>query len=396
VLQRSSPRSRSGLVDLRHQHAIEVERRELQHVRRACEAAAAVSEGAAQHRQARDRPELHRPVAMMLEADQRAKEGRLRGRILTREALDPGGVEPHGPGHFTGRIRPHPFHQGVIAGRMPTDVLAIDQPVPHHDVHDGEGEERIRAGTDLQVPVRLRGRARPDRIDHDQSRPALPRVLDQRPVVQVRDDRVRAPQDDVPAVEDVFGIDPGAGTDRCREAGGRHGAADVAIEPAAAHRAEQAPVERRHLDHALRPGRTVGKDGLGSGLGADGIQSLCDVGERLVPPDANEPPLPFGPRPLQGMEHTIGVIDPLEIVIHLGAQRSARERVGGITVKTDRGVAVHVDDPAAGVRAIVAARTANAAGGRDGQGQSHACMQWILDHWRLDSGHIPIGSSLVE
>ena len=71
---------------------------------------------------------------------------------------------------------------------------------------------------------------RPDRIHHDDLRAATLRLAHERPEVEVRDDRVRPPQHDVPAVDDLLRIDSGSGPDRGREAGGSDRAADVAIE----------------------------------------------------------------------------------------------------------------------------------------------------------------------
>ena len=109
--------------------------------------------------------------------------------------------------------------------------------------------------------------------------------------MQVGDDRVGAPQHDVPAVDDLLGIDPGAGADRGREAGRCHGAADIAIEIAASHRSEQTRVEGRLLNQPLDARRAVRQDRLSARFVDDGLPSRCDVPERLVPTDAFELPL---------------------------------------------------------------------------------------------------------
>jgi hypothetical protein len=75
-------------VHLRHQHAIDVEDREVELVRRAGQPAAAMLPRAAEHRQTGERPKLHRPVAMVLDPDQRPQQRRLRRRVLAREPLD--------------------------------------------------------------------------------------------------------------------------------------------------------------------------------------------------------------------------------------------------------------------------------------------------------------------
>ena len=90
---------------------------------------------------------------------------------------------------------------------------------------------------------------------------------------------------------------PVPGSDRRRQPGRRDGAADVAIEVAAAHRSEQATVERMQLDQPLHAGGTVGQDGLRAGLRDDPLPARGDVGERFVPAHPCElSPCPWGPR----------------------------------------------------------------------------------------------------
>ena len=75
------------------------------------------------------------------------------------------------------------------------------------------------------------------------------------------------------------------------------------------------------------------QDRLGARFVHDGLPSRCDVGERLVPTDAFEPRLTLPADALERMEHAIGVIDAIEIVIHLGAERAAREGMRRIAGK---------------------------------------------------------------
>ena len=62
---------------------------------------------------------------------------------------------------------------------------------------------------------------------------------------------------------------------------------------------------------------------------------------------------------LERMEHAIGVIDAIEIVIHLGAKRAACEGMRRIAGKLLGGAVAHLHDPAAGVRTVVSACAAN-------------------------------------
>jgi len=67
------------------------------------------------------------------------------------------------------------------------------------------------------------------------------------------------------------------------------------------------------------------------------------------------------------MEHAIGVIDAIEIVIHLGAERAARERMRGIAGQSLGLAITNLDDPAARVGAVVPACAADDVDGRDRQ-----------------------------
>ena len=84
-----------------------------------------------------------------------------------------------------------------------------------------------------------------------------------------------------------------------------------------------------HLDEALHAGRAVGQDGLGPGLGDDRLPARGDVDERLVPADALEAALALRSDALERVEHAVRVVDALQVVIDLGAQRAAREGMRG-------------------------------------------------------------------
>ena len=168
------------------------------------------------------------------------------------------------------RVLPCALRQRFVPDGVLRHVVVVHQAVANHHVHHRQRQRRIACRLDLHVPVGGFRGARPDRIhDHD-LRAATLRFAHQRPEVQVRDDRVRPPQHDEPAVDDLFGIDAGAAADRGRQPRGRHRAADVAIEAAAAHRPEQPPVERGHLDQPLHAGGAVRQDGLRARFRGDG------------------------------------------------------------------------------------------------------------------------------
>ena len=152
--------------------------------------------------------------------------------------------------------------------------------------------DRVAGWRDREVPVgRFRGPG-PDRIHHDNLRAATLRLAYQRPEVEVRDDRVRPPQHDVPAVDDLLRIDSGPGSDGGREAGGSDRAADMAIEAAAPHRTEQPRVDATPAESA--PARLPSCTGrIASAPDSSTIAFHRDAMsvERLVPSHADELPL---------------------------------------------------------------------------------------------------------
>jgi len=69
----------------------------------------------------------------------------------------------------------------------------IDQAVADHHMHHGQRKRRVASGFELHVPVSSLSGAGSDRIDDHDLRTASLRFADQRPQVQVRDDRVGSP-----------------------------------------------------------------------------------------------------------------------------------------------------------------------------------------------------------
>ena len=238
-------------------------------MRRTRETAAAVLPRAGQDRQAADGAELHRAIALVLDPDQRPQQRRLRRRVLAGEPFDVTGRKADGAGDALRRVLLDSLDERVVSDRVAGDVVVIDQAVADDDVHHRERERGVARRLDLNVPVGGVGGSRADRIDDDEPRAAALRLAHERPEVQVGDNRVGAPQHDVAAVDDLFGIDAAAGADRDLEAGRCDRAADAALEIAAAHRPEQAPIDRRLLDHALDAGGTVRDDRLRARLGGN-------------------------------------------------------------------------------------------------------------------------------
>src|ERR1700730_18508896 len=85
----------------------------------------------------------------------------------------------------------------------------------------------------------------------------------------------------------------------------------------------------------------------------------------------DESTLTLWPHALQRMQDAIGVVDPLEIVIHLGAERAAGERMRRVAVQLPGGTVVHFYYPTARVRTVVPACAAN---DLDRAGRAHRAM----------------------
>ena len=136
-----------------------------------------------------------------------------------------------------------PLGQLVVPDGVVPHVGLVGEPFADDHVHHGQRQRAVGAGPDRDVPVRVRGRPVPDRVDHhDLGAPAL-RLGHERPQVQVGRDHVAGPDEDVPGVHQALRVDPGGRADRHRV--GRAGAG-VAVGPLGDRRAEL--VEERVAD----------------------------------------------------------------------------------------------------------------------------------------------------
>ena len=134
---------------------------------------------------------------------------------------------------------------------------------------------------------------------------------------------------------------------------------ETAIEFRTSQQAEQSPIQRRHLDEPLISGKAVGLNGLGTGLRNDRVPASCDIRQGLVPRRPHKPACAFGADSLQRMQNPIRVIDTIKIVIDLGTQCTARERMVRISIHP-LGLAVSdFNLPCTRIRTIMATRPAN-------------------------------------
>ena len=208
----------AGLVDLGHQHAVHVQRVELQHVRRSRQAAAAMLPRAAEHRagtRASGTASRRCDDARGRSAAAAATAASSRTRARSARCLRPAGRPSATPRRRVGlrALRQRVVPDGVLRrrtrdppGRRESSRASSRAPARHRSpglicrCQSAASAVRVRIGS----------------ID-DELRAAALRFAHQRPVVQVGDDGVGAPQDDEAAVDDVFGIDARAGADRRRQ-----------------------------------------------------------------------------------------------------------------------------------------------------------------------------------
>ena len=204
----------------------------------------------------------------------------------------------------------------------------------------------------------LLGRQRTVRIDRDQLRAVALGLLRAAPQVQVRGDRVRAPEHDQLRILELLDVGAVARAERCIQRLAARGRADRAVEEARAELVEEALRHRLALHHAHRAGVAVRHDALRIDA-RDRLQACRDFVERRVPADALEATLALAADALQRMQQPVRVVGALEVAADLGAERARGRRMRRIARDLDRdtpaALTLHRDQHRAGVRAVVRA-----------------------------------------
>ena len=133
---------------------------------------------------------------MALHAVVQPDRGGLDGAVVARQLFHFGRLQPAKLSHSLGRIVLHALFQRGVAQRISVDVVAIDQPLADQHVHHAQRERAVGAGKERDMLRALLRRQALVRIDGDDFGPAPLSRLHTSPQVQVRHDRVRAPEDD--------------------------------------------------------------------------------------------------------------------------------------------------------------------------------------------------------
>ncbi len=325
-------------------------------------AAADAPPGAHQGRQASGGTHGLTASGVALDGHADANDARLSGRIVPRKRPYVVRRNAGDRGHPFGRIGLDVVAQLVEADGVLFHVIAIEQFLGDNDVHHAESERGVGAGTDRDMPVGLARGAAPDRVDDDQLS-ALPLGFgNERPVMQVGADRVAGPENDVFGILEALRVHARRGTDGHEIGGARAGVAEGPLADGRAELVEERITDIQAVENAFGAEIAVRQDGGGAELIDDPRPAAPDFVQCRIPGDALEFSASFRPRSLQRIEHPVGTVDPVLVVVDLQAQPAARERVVGIAAHGDRPPILDGHQHCACVGAIVGACAADNAG----------------------------------
>ncbi len=244
--------------------------------------------------QARHRPHGVPAAANPLHAVIETDRGRLGRAVVVREPDELLARDAAGRCDAIGRPLAHALGERVEADRIAVDVVAIDPSAVDQQMHDAECERRVGARQQRDVLVALVSGGAAVRVDGDQSRAAPLRLLRARPEMQVRRDRIAAPDQDQPAVDVRLDVHAHRRADNGRPAGLACGCADRPVEQRCAEAMEESPVHRRALQQPHRACIAVRQDRLGSvGRLGNRLETRRDLVQRLVPRDAGKAAFAF-------------------------------------------------------------------------------------------------------
>ena len=315
--------------------------------------------GSGQRGQAGDRAHRLPAPGVPLDGHPDPDHRRLAGGVLPGQGPDVIGRDPgllRCP--FRG-IPGDPLGQLVITDGVVADVGLIGESLADDHVHQGQRERAVGAGPDRDVPVRVRGRPVPHRVDHHDLGAAALCLGDERPQVQVGRDHVAGPDEDVAGVRQALRIHARGRADR--HGVGRAGAG-VAVGPFGDRGAELVEERVSHVQavqDALGTQVADRHDCFWAVLGDRGPEPAGDLIQRLVPGDPGELAAAFRPGAPHRVQHPVGAVGLVDVVVHLHAQPAAGERMLGVAPHLHRAPVADRDQHRAGIRAIMRARAAD-------------------------------------
>src|ERR1035438_7933465 len=174
---------------------------------------------------------------------------------------------------------------------------------------------------------------------------------------------IRCPGDDVTRMRKLFGLGAHLDAENRLESNLARVGTDRSFELRSAEAVKESAVHRSAVERAERASVGVGEDGFGAVLGDDLAEAGGDFVEGFIPTDALERHAGEGARATRTfwryafhrIEHTIGRVDAVQILGDFSAEKSARDRMLGITLNPGGASILDSDQHAACVRAIVRA-----------------------------------------
>ena len=310
-----------------------------------------------ERRQARDGANRIAPAVSPLHPVVEPDCGRLDRAVIARKAQ-------HLFDRNAARVRDtrrRPF-RGARSQRFESNGVAIDviavQPIfGDQQMHHAKSERGVGSRQKRDVLMTLFGRRAAVGIDSHESCAAAFRFLDARPQMEIRRDRIAAPDQDQAAIFELLELHADRRTDHrnpSRFAGGR---ANRAIEQRGAEPMEETAVHRRALNESHRAAVAVRYDRLRSvARRGDRGEALGNLAQRFVPRYAREASFAFTTDPAHRMKNAIGRVRAIEIARHFRAQLAAGRRMRWIAADLHRLAVIDRHEHCARVGTIVRAR----------------------------------------
>jgi len=172
--------------------------------------------------------------------------------------------------------------------------------------------------------------------------------------VQVRGDRIAAPDQDQLRILELLHVGADRGADGVLVAGEARGGADGAVEQRGAKLVEETQRHRLALHQAHGAAIAVREDGLRVAR-SDFAQALRDLVDRSLPADLFEFAFTLLAHAAHRMQHAIRRIGALDVARDLGAEHAGSGRM--VRVATHRGghAVLDGDEDGAGIGAVVGA-----------------------------------------
>ena len=197
---------------------------------------------------------------------------------------------------------------------------------------------------------------RANRVHDDELAALLLHLLDELNRVDIRRRLVYTPGDIEVGVHVLLGIDSEVVSIRVGNGGGSRRGADIAHKLRRAQLIEEAMRHRIILNQAQVARIAVGHHGLGAELIDRLLDLLHHQGIGIIPGNALEGTFPLRAGAAHGIEHAIGMVHPVDIVVHLHAGSTRRDGIVRISGDGHDFSVDHLGDQRARVVAVARAR----------------------------------------